>query len=252
MNLDIRFGPEDSATTIGATLAKLAAAFNGSTALTPVVTAPQPPAPAVHPITADRTSESLIANEAARVAGEHTGSTNTGGESPLADSSGLPWDERIHSLSGDGSKPLNANGTWRRKRGVSDELVAQVEAELRGSGHPTPQAPVAVPVPPAPAIAATAPTTAPPAPPVTPAVVDTASGQPVATTAAEPAVPAPPADGAARFPEYADLVRAVSARGLPYQALNEHAASMFGVAQFIDLRARPDTWDMFYDALPAA
>lgn len=38
------------------------------------------------------------------------------------------WDERIHAA----SKTRNSDGSWRKKRGVSDELVAAVEAELRG------------------------------------------------------------------------------------------------------------------------
>jgi len=86
------------------------------------------------------------------------------------DKDGLPWDERIHSS----SKAINqTDGLWRKKRGVSDELVAEVEAELRGlmgnapasgAGAPTPPsapiAPASVPVPPsAPAPAAGAPTT---------------------------------------------------------------------------------------------
>lgn len=44
------------------------------------------------------------------------------------DKDGLPWDARIHS---DAAEKLSAKGVWKRKRGVSDELVAQVEAELR-------------------------------------------------------------------------------------------------------------------------
>ena len=44
------------------------------------------------------------------------------------DKDGLPWDERIHAS----SKTLNADGTWRKKRGVSDAEVTQVEAQLRG------------------------------------------------------------------------------------------------------------------------
>lgn len=86
------------------------------------------------------------------------------------DKDGLPWDERIHSS----SKAINqTDGLWRKKRGVSDELVAEVEAELRGlmgnapasgAGAPIPPsapiAPASVPVPPsAPAPAAGAPTT---------------------------------------------------------------------------------------------
>lgn len=46
---------------------------------------------------------------------------------PTTDSTGLPWDERIHAS----SKALNADGTWRTKRGVDKALVAEVEAELR-------------------------------------------------------------------------------------------------------------------------
>lgn len=48
---------------------------------------------------------------------------------PTTDSTGLVWDERIHAS----SKALNADGTWRTKRGVDMALVAEVEAELRGS-----------------------------------------------------------------------------------------------------------------------
>lgn len=47
------------------------------------------------------------------------------------DSAGLPWDERIHSS----NRAFNADGTWRRRRGVSDDLVKQVEAELRKADH---------------------------------------------------------------------------------------------------------------------
>jgi hypothetical protein len=43
------------------------------------------------------------------------------------DSSGLPWDARIHS----GTRGLNGDGTWRLKRGVSKPEVEQVTAELR-------------------------------------------------------------------------------------------------------------------------
>lgn len=46
---------------------------------------------------------------------------------PAVDAKGFPWDHRIHAS----SKALNADGTWRAKRGVDAALVAQVEAELR-------------------------------------------------------------------------------------------------------------------------
>lgn len=62
------------------------------------------------------------------------------------DKAGLPWDERIHSS----SKNFIADGTWRRKRGVDDALVATVEAELRGlAAAPAQSVPTPAPVAPA-------------------------------------------------------------------------------------------------------
>lgn len=43
------------------------------------------------------------------------------------DSSGLPWDERIHV----DSKTKKADGTWINRRKLDDEVKAKVEAELR-------------------------------------------------------------------------------------------------------------------------
>lgn len=43
------------------------------------------------------------------------------------DSTGMPWDVRIHSANG----TKTAKGEWRKKKGVADSLVASVEAELR-------------------------------------------------------------------------------------------------------------------------
>jgi hypothetical protein len=42
------------------------------------------------------------------------------------DKRGLPWDERIHAS----TKAVNADGSWRYRRGVGKELIAQVEAEI--------------------------------------------------------------------------------------------------------------------------
>lgn len=94
----------------------------------------------------------------------------------VVDSAGMPWDERIHA----GTKQKIANGTWRKKKGVDQALVDQVEAELRGFAALAAPAPAPV-APPAPAPAAPAPA-APPAPvapapsglsPFTQLVVDT-------------------------------------------------------------------------------
>jgi hypothetical protein len=46
---------------------------------------------------------------------------------PKFDSAGFPWDQRIHA----GSAVLTDTGLWRKKRGVSDMLVREVEFELR-------------------------------------------------------------------------------------------------------------------------
>lgn len=97
---------------------------------------PAPPAPAIAP-------------------SENNSNANTSTASGAVDSAGLPWDERIHSS----SRNTVADGTWRRKRGVDEALVQQVEAELRGApklhvgaGIPTapsaPTAPAPAPVPP--------------------------------------------------------------------------------------------------------
>lgn len=52
-------------------------------------------------------------------------------EAPLGnvDSTGLPWDARIH-LS---SRKQNKDGSWARKRGLDEAFEAQVIAELRGN-----------------------------------------------------------------------------------------------------------------------
>lgn len=54
---------------------------------------------------------------------------------PATDKNGLPWDERIHA----GTKALNGDGTWKKRRGVDDATVAAVTAELTGAApEPTP------------------------------------------------------------------------------------------------------------------
>lgn len=59
------------------------------------------------------------------------------------DSSGLPWDERIHA----GTKGINADGTWKRRRNTSDDVFDAVTAELRALvAGSTPAAAVATPV----------------------------------------------------------------------------------------------------------
>lgn len=47
-------------------------------------------------------------------------------EVPEFDKRGMPWDERIHAS----SKSINADGTWRNKRGIDKETLEAVEKEL--------------------------------------------------------------------------------------------------------------------------
>lgn len=55
------------------------------------------------------------------------------------DADGLPYDARIHS----GGKMKNSDGRWRKMRGVSEVLVAQVTAELKALVERTRAAPPA-------------------------------------------------------------------------------------------------------------
>lgn len=80
---------------------------------------------------------------------------------PATDKNGLPWDERIHA----GTKALNGDGTWKKRRGVDDATVVAVTAELTGAAPAPTPAPQPDPTPaPAPTPAAqpeTAPTPTP-------------------------------------------------------------------------------------------
>lgn len=97
------------------------------------------------------------------------------------DSKGVPWDERIHAS----TKTQNADGSWKKRRGVNDLTVKEVEAELLAANTDTNTGEV-TPTPPAPApvVPSTPTTPTPPAPtvPVTPVAPTT----PVAPVADSP------------------------------------------------------------------
>lgn len=58
---------------------------------------------------------------------------------PDFDSAGFPWNAEIHAS----SRATLADGTWKKKRGVSDELVAKIEAGFKAPDAPeVPEAPV--------------------------------------------------------------------------------------------------------------
>lgn len=65
---------------------------------------------------------------------------------PEVDSSGLQYDERIHS----GTKAKNKDGSWKQRRGVDDATIAAVESELLAKYTVPPAPPAAPAIPPAP------------------------------------------------------------------------------------------------------
>lgn len=101
--------------------------------------------------------------------------------STTLDKSGLPWDARIHAS----SKTMNADGTWRLRRGADKAEVDRVTAEL--------QKLMAIPAP-----AASGPQLV-PAPPIQipPAVVNTAIA---------PIPPPPAADATSNRQQFVDLI----------------------------------------------
>lgn len=189
-------------------------------------------------------------------------SPNPGGVD--VDGNGLPWDGRIHSGPAD-KKPKNADGTWRKKRGVDDATVAAVEAELRAAlGAPAAIAPIApvteapaapvpppppvaaapVPASPAPAPVAAAPAPAPVAPQPTPAPAVTASGPAVATTA--------PSGPASTFAELMRKITSLQAAGtLTVEGTAEISAAL-GISGVRDLITRPDLVPSFDALLPVS
>lgn len=97
---------------------------------------------------------------AAPEADDENGPVNT--TAPTVDARGFMYDDRIHAK----TRALNADGSWRRKRGVGDDIVNAVENEHRARmGQVQQPAPVAQFQQPAPA-PAPAPVIAPQADPV--------------------------------------------------------------------------------------
>lgn len=153
---------------------------------------PQPPTPTPQP---ERTAaEAFGEPEPASAEPQPTdendeGDDNTPQPAGALDSRGFPWDERIHSKTGSGGGALNKDGTWRGKRGVSNDLVKTVETELRAAGYGQASIGEALPATPE-AYAAAA---APPPPTVVPAqVVPPVVAPPVVAPPVVPQPPAPP------------------------------------------------------------
>jgi hypothetical protein len=130
------------------------------------------------------------------------------------DSAGNPWDGRIHAS----SRALVADGTWRMKRGVADDLVAQVMGELAQTvAAPTPLA--GVPMPPLPF--APEPSAVPP-PPVT------------------QSIPASPISSGPTFIEFVKMVTAAHAAKTTTQEQINAACNAVGIPSMPMLMQRPE------------
>lgn len=148
---------------------------------------------------------------------------------PLNDANGLPWDERIHSS----SKNLNADGTWRTKRGLNPIIKNQVEAELRATKAaqgvyalpPTGNVP---PPPPAPIAGAA----------VTPEATPAAVPSPV-TTATAPPPPVPQA--AVSDATFAKALMAMSGAKWSREKMSERVGAYGHTVQSLG-QAGPDVW----------
>lgn len=160
--------------------------------------------------------------------------SSVNGDAPATDKNGLPWDERIHAK----SKAINADGTWRRRKGVQDATVAAIEAELRGvapvaipTGMPM-TAPIPMPSAPAPAPVAM------PAPVPAPAVMPVAAPIPVMPTAAPAPIPAAPV--AVPMPEPVAAPVAAPAADTDFAGFMAHLTTKMqgGVITAADLEAK--------------
>lgn len=123
------------------------------------------------------------------------------------DTRGFKWDSRIHAR----TKTKNVDGTWRYQRGIAQDKIDRIEAEIR-QVKATPPAAF---VPPAP-----------PAPPITPAM-------PVAQSAP---VAAPVED----FPALMSLITTgISTQGLKRDKVNE-VLQRHGIPSLPVVASRPD------------
>lgn len=166
-----------------AELAEIVAKLNGAT---PVV---ETPAPTPSPV-AENAVPAPTPAPVAPAADDDEGEQNNA--APNVDKNGLPWDARIHA----GTKALNADGTWKKRRGVDDATIAAVTAELQGATTPTPTPVAETPVP--------APVAETPVP---------APAAPVAETPTPTPTPAPAAEVKQPIQQFQEIVGAIGEAG---------------------------------------
>jgi len=177
------------------------------------------------------------------------------------DAMGMPWDARIHS----GSRARVADGSWRQKRNLDPNVLAQVESELRQTmGLPAPAsgatssvttvpslpiAPPVAPIQPAAVVspesafaAAVAPVAVPVPPPFVPNVV-TSVAPPTTTPAivsAGAVTTASPSSATVTFPALMQkITQAFAAKQLD-QATIQSACQQVGLPSLPMLASRPD------------
>lgn len=166
--------------------------------------------------------------------------SNAGGSSTLAatnvlvDKAGVPWDARIHSS----ARTINeGDGLWKKRKGVSPQLVAQVTSELLSAKTPFVQ-PQAAPV----AVAAPA---APAAP--TPAVAPAAPGVPGTAKEAITQANALAAADKANHPDptsFGELITWQKATGTQTQAIVAAAQQIDPAIAGLGFLARPEYKDL--------
>lgn len=115
------------------------------------------------------------------------------------DGEGLPFDERIHAKA---AQPFKADGTWKRRKNISDDLYNSVRAELKAR-----IAPVVAPAPVVEAVAIAAPA---PEPVLAPVVEAVAAVIEAVAPAPQPVAPAPVAPTATTGKTHAELQGALT------------------------------------------
>lgn len=201
------------------------------------------------------------ANAAGNAAGEPDAASIFGEETPAAqttsngenvndvlarvqvDAEGLPWDARIHAP----SKAINkTDSLWKAKRGVDENEVTRVKAELRSIMNiAPPTTPAAAPPPPP------AENTAPPPPATTstpppPPPAENAAPPPPPTTAAAPPAPTAAATTPTTFAALMGWVTGkLNAKAMTNVQVEETLRALgivdgSGVGQLVVLATRPD------------
>lgn len=168
------------------------------------------------------------------------------------DSTGLPWDARIHST----PAAKTNKGVWRKRRGLDDATFATVSAELRAAQGQAPTLPPAAPQPlpaPTPPMPTATAETAPIAPPPLPTPEPAAAPQPLPTpmpTVPEPLpvptpTPTPEPAAAEQQWDFATLMQAIGPKmgegeGQINAAYLATVCGVYGLNSITDLAPQPE------------